>query len=216
VMVSGGSYYDDAYLYLTGVEIYDPQEGSWTQTAGLSIARDNHSATLLAGGKVLVAGGWGGEELLASTEIFDPDAGEWSPAGLLENARSSHTATLLNDGRVLVAGGSGINETLNTVEIFTPAQESIPPTAGFTFSPQVIYVGNKVTFTNTTAGTEPVDYLWDFGDGSTSNAKHPEYIYNTAGLFPVKMIATNQAGSGEFELNVQVGQKVFLPLVGRE
>src|SRR5262249_38413619 len=47
--------------------IVDP---SWTATGSLAVARDYHTATRLASGQVLVAGGLNGA-LLASAEIFD-------------------------------------------------------------------------------------------------------------------------------------------------
>jgi PKD repeat protein len=40
-----------------------------------------------------------------------------------------------------------------------------PPAAGFSFAPAAPVAGEEVTFTNTTTGTEPITYEWDFGDG---------------------------------------------------
>jgi PKD repeat protein len=41
-----------------------------------------------------------------------------------------------------------------------------PPTAGFTFIPIVILAGQEVHFTNTTMGTEPVNFEWEFDNGN--------------------------------------------------
>jgi len=77
-------------------------------------ARVGHTATLLSGGKVLLAGGSGTAATLSSAEVFDPTAGTFSATGKMQSARTGHTATVLCDvnaascanPRVLVAGGA--------------------------------------------------------------------------------------------------------------
>nr|WP_255371521.1 kelch repeat-containing protein [Cupriavidus sp. YR651] len=79
-------------------------------------ARDFHTATLLASGRVLVAGGIESTDLFVS-ELYDPATGNWSQVGSLEQMREQHTATLPADGRVLVAGGIG-RGVLSYTELF--------------------------------------------------------------------------------------------------
>lgn len=79
--------------------------GSWSYTGNLNEPRDNHTATLLSDGKVLVVGGRFNGYNLASAELYDPDTGKWNATGSLNVPRTFHTATLLSDGKVLVAGG---------------------------------------------------------------------------------------------------------------
>ena len=58
--------------------------GSFARTSDMTTARSQHSATLLFGGHVLLAGGSGG---LATTEIYDPVAGTFRAAGTMTMAR---------------------------------------------------------------------------------------------------------------------------------
>src|SRR5262249_43927082 len=66
------------------------------------------TATLLADGRVLVAGGLGNGAPMsvATAELYDPEADTWSPAASMSIVRAFHTATMLADGRVLVVGGA--------------------------------------------------------------------------------------------------------------
>ena len=103
--------------------------GTWTATGTLITARASHTATLLADGRVLVAGGFDTYgNPLASSEIYNPATGAWTATGDLNSARALHTATLLPDGRVLVAGG--FNWTVGYLansEIYDPASGLLDP-----------------------------------------------------------------------------------------
>jgi hypothetical protein len=80
---------------------------AFTPTGGMTVSRHGHTATLLLGGTVLVAGGGDGNIARASAELFDPARGTFNATGGMSVARLQHTATLLQDGTVLVAGGYG-------------------------------------------------------------------------------------------------------------
>lgn len=89
-----------------------PDAGTWTLTGSMHQARGFHTATLLASGQVLIAGGCHdpcsytyADLNLASAEVYDPNTGRWKRTGSMHEPRIFHTATLLSDGRVLVAGG---------------------------------------------------------------------------------------------------------------
>jgi hypothetical protein len=87
-------------------------------------ARTGHSATLLADGSVLVAGGYGATTVLATAELYNSVAGTWSATGSMADARAQHTATLLGNGMVLVAGGTaGAGFLFSSAELY----EGPPP-----------------------------------------------------------------------------------------
>jgi Kelch motif/Galactose oxidase, central domain len=78
---------------------------SWRVTGSMGKAREFHTATSLADGRVLVAGGSLCCPTLVDAELFDPTTGTWSATGSMTTARRFHTASLLADGNVLVVGG---------------------------------------------------------------------------------------------------------------
>jgi Galactose oxidase, central domain/Kelch motif len=96
-------------------------------TAPMLSPRGGFTATLLRDGRVLVVGGTGGSETLASAELYDPKSGRFVSSGSLARSRNAHTATLLRDGRVLVVGGSDGVDVLRTAEVYDPATERFAP-----------------------------------------------------------------------------------------
>ncbi len=101
-------------------------EKNFAATTGAAAQRRAfHTATLLPGGDILVAGGTNGPSILSHAELFTPETGRFTPVnGVMRYVRNLHTATLLPNGRVLVAGGFTTNATstgsTNTAEIYYP------------------------------------------------------------------------------------------------
>ncbi|MGH7535176.1 MAG: Kelch repeat-containing protein, partial [Gemmatimonadales bacterium] len=89
---------------LATAEIFNPVDMTFTRTTGnLSRRRFWHTPTLLNSGKVLIAGGYDGED---RAELFDPATGLFTElAARLKEGREFHTATLMTDGKVHLAGG---------------------------------------------------------------------------------------------------------------
>ena len=89
----------------------DVTTDTWTAAPQMPTERvAGHTATLLANGKLLVAGGVKSAGAgTAAVDLFDPIALAWTSAAPMSVMRSSHTATLLADGRVLVTGGSTVS-----------------------------------------------------------------------------------------------------------
>jgi hypothetical protein len=114
VLVAGGanSPPDDPMdiVPLSSLDIFDPATGAFSPAAApLAVGRFSHTATAVAGGLVLIAGGTTPQQSTASAETFDPTTDAPSPSGDMNDARNSHTATAveLPGGHrfVLMAGG---------------------------------------------------------------------------------------------------------------
>ncbi len=127
---------------LATAEVYDPVTGAWTPTGAMHVPRMAHAAILLAGGQVLVAGGFGEFRRsvisgvdgswgvpIPDAEVWDPSTGAWTQTPPMHHRRfagvgaTGYGAALLGDGTVLVAGA--VDDPYPTAgaaaEIFDPA-----------------------------------------------------------------------------------------------
>jgi Kelch motif/Galactose oxidase, central domain len=129
-----------SFTPLRSAELYDPELGTFTETAPMREPHYLATATRLDNGDVLVTGGWrmqgavvGGME---DAEVFEPRDDRWFAVGRLHTPRLLNTATLLPGGEVLVAGGMDAQgQVTATVEFYDPTQHRFirrsapPPTA---------------------------------------------------------------------------------------
>jgi hypothetical protein len=89
----------------------------------MGVAREQHTASRLPDGRVIVAGGWDGASYLSSAEIYDPTSQSWASTGGMTSPRALHTATVMPAGTVMVAGGFNSQVLyLASAEVFDPAR----------------------------------------------------------------------------------------------
>jgi hypothetical protein len=119
VLIAGGYNGNNGTNSVSSAELYDPASGTFSPTGSMSTPRDDATATLLANGKVLIAGGYyniyPGYNPVSSAELYDPASGTFSPTGSMSKARDDATATLLANGKVLIAGGGDVS-----AELYSP------------------------------------------------------------------------------------------------
>ncbi len=121
VLIAGGHTTDPSSASIATTEIYDPTNGMFSAGATLTTAREAATATLLANGKVLIAGGVMQSRSQRSAELYDPVAGTSLATGSMADARDSAIAAALPSGMVLLAGGNGASSYLSRAEIYDPA-----------------------------------------------------------------------------------------------
>lgn len=83
-----------------------------------------------------------------------------------------------------------------------------PPTAGIFRS----IVGKQVAFTALTLNAD--QWVWDFGDGSTSQEQNPVHIYEAGGVYNITLTASNSLGSAEATTQVSLDLSPYEMLTG--
>ncbi len=181
VTTSGGIEYD-------GVQAYNPTAGTWSLQGHLGSAREEHTATLLNTGNVLVAGGFGEyPQIFANALLYNPSTGTATAAGSMQSARGDHSATLLNSGKVLVVDGMGASSVAQSAaDLYDPTANAwsvvpAPPVpARFSHlapllpSGKVLMVGGEdlsagIAQTLGTAIYDPTAGTWSAGPATVSS-----------------------------------------------
>lgn len=138
-------------------EEFDPATDTFSAGAPMTEAREEHTATLLSDGRVLIAGAlnWTTDGLDVyylgerSAEIYDSASDIFNATASMNIGRMSHFAILLVDGTVLLGGGTDENGNDSaTAEVFDPVTEKFTLTgsmqAGVTGAPAVLLKDGRV------------------------------------------------------------------------
>jgi hypothetical protein len=194
-------------------ELYDPATGSFSPTGSMSSPREGHTATLLANGKVLIAGGTTAymTGYLASAELYDPSTGSFSSTGSMTTARTGHTATLLANGKVLLAGGAQDDMTVTeSAELYDPATGKFSPTGSmakprWADTATLLRSGKVLIVAGTTFNTQweylATAELYDPATGvfSPTGSMSGPRIFHTATLLPSSKVLIAGGASDPFE-----------------
>ncbi len=136
------------------VEIYDPQNDTWSLGSNFAPMRSRAKTVLLPNRKIMVAGGYKEDQnhptpvnqwgQLFLTDEYDPATDTWRRLDSLNFAREYHATTILvPDGRVITVGGEG-----------QPGNE--PPTSVIeAFSPPYLFRGVRPAITSVSGSLEP-------------------------------------------------------------
>ena len=65
----------------------------------------------------------------------------------------------------------------------------------------------NINFQNLTTSNTSVNYVWDFGDGSTSGSPNPTHNYSQSGLYEVSLIATNTSACN---VSDTIAKKIYI------
>src|ERR1019366_1489853 len=188
VLVVGGWRNGGGGVALATTELYDPATGTWSLSGPINLGRAVPTATLLPGGKVLLAGGEGSSGWVAVTELYDPAAGKWTTIGSLSYPRWSHTATLLVDGKVLLAGG-------NTNGFYPTIGELFGVDLGFMpdWQPQIATVNSPLSLGDNLALTG--SGFRGVSEGSCGNSQ------DSAADYPLVQLRSLESGQTTFLLS---------------
>jgi hypothetical protein len=131
VLLAGGGAGFTCLPVAATAELFDPNAGTFTATAGAPVAPLwGHAEARLAGGGVLLAGGEPTCGLSSSAgtraaQVFDPVSGSFAATGdMLDVHGPGVAATRVPDGRVLVTGGIAGTDPVPTGELFDPQADS--------------------------------------------------------------------------------------------
>lgn len=111
-----------------GAPAFQPSVNPAASTGSITFAgkmlepRSGHTATLLADGRVLIAGGMRrNQDFYRSAELYDPPSGKFQATGAMSMGRVGQIAVLLSTGKVLIAGGWIGHGGTDSAELYDPS-----------------------------------------------------------------------------------------------
>lgn len=185
-----------------------------TPAAKLVPARSSYTATLLANGQVLIAGGSGTNggftANLDSAELYDPATGKFTSTGKMTQPRSWHTAVLLADGQVLLAGGTtnalGGSKDVRSAELYDPASGTFSPTGSFSAGTihcsATLLADGKVLFIGRKKNNDPSVEVYDPATGRFNAAGDPVNTWCDSTATPLpngKVLITGELGAALYD-----------------
>ena len=111
----------------------------------------------------------------------------------------------------------------NTVDVLSVCVEKIAkPKAyfeidGVAADQREFCVDTAISFNNLSTennGTAIVSYLWDFGDGTYSNAFEPTHTYTNPGVYTVRLTVTNSCNCSDvYKMNIRITDEKVVDIV---
>ncbi len=82
-----------------------------------------------------------------------------------------------------------------------PVAIRFKPRANFSM-PEILCAGDTIPITDMSCNG--AEYLWVFGDGTTSTDPNPNHVYDSAGVYDVTLVLTNECGADSLTQTVEV------------
>jgi PKD repeat protein len=95
---------------------------------------------------------------------------------------------------VIITDSVGTVTSVVTSSVATLSVLPLPPSANFTATPTNGVEPLTAEFTDASTGS-PTNWNWDFGDAGISALQNPSHAYATAGVYTVRLVASNGGGS---------------------
>ncbi len=89
-------------------------------------------------------------------------------------------------------GRSMDSESMTTTVVAPPVAASV---VSINSTPNPSMTGQTVRFSSNVRGDTPLDYTWNFGDGTTGTGANPTHVYSQPGTYTVSLTVRNNAGS---------------------
>lgn len=86
--------------------------------------------------------------------------------------------------------------------VFAGCKKDKTPVAQFKVSTDKPNAGDTISFVNSSSNA--TDYLWNFGDGVTSDLESPTHVYKKPGTFTVTLKAYGTGGSNQTSVDLTV------------
>ena len=129
-------------------------------------------------------------ESIDSVVSYQWDMGE--PGGIYNIKAPTHTYNSAGDYtiKLTVTTQTGCSE---TITIPNGVRTGVRPTVDFNFSPNNVCASTPVQFTDisTTTPGAFIQWMWDFGDSTTSGTQHPSHVYEDTGSLRIRLVVKN-------------------------
>ena len=104
------------------LDVYDPATDTWTGLAGSSAA---HSAPAggVINGKLYVAGGSDGVDLVAGVEAYNPSTNAWTALASMPSPVYAAASAVI-DGKLYAFGGNNNPSPVATVQVYDPIKNT--------------------------------------------------------------------------------------------